>query len=37
MEAQNWKIRAYQLEEQLTKSGNFKYVSRRQGVLASVA
>ncbi|MDI9858019.1 helix-turn-helix domain-containing protein [Flectobacillus roseus] len=36
-EAQNWKIRAYQLEEQLSKSGNFKYVSRRQGVLASVA
>ncbi|NBA78904.1 helix-turn-helix domain-containing protein [Emticicia sp. ODNR4P] len=36
-EAQNWKIRAYQLEEQLSKSGNFKYVGRRQGVLANVA
>lgn len=37
MEAQNWKIRAYQLEEQLGQSGNFKYVSGRQGVLGKAA
>jgi DNA-binding Xre family transcriptional regulator len=36
-ELNQWKIRAYKAESQLTQSGNFKYVSRRQGVLASVA
>ncbi len=36
-EAQNWKLRAYQLEEQLSQQPNFKYVSRRQGVLGNVA
>ncbi len=37
LEAQNWKIRAYKAESQLTQSGNFRFVSKRQGVLLSVA